>query len=377
MMRKRLMVLVLAALVVLGLGTGRASAQPYGPSGGPMGGPMDSSYFYDSLAPYGEWINLSPWGNVFCPYNQGIGWTPYSDGDWVDSDWGWTFESDAPWAWAGYHYGRWAFDANCGWVWIPGTVWGPAWVAWRFGGGFCGWAPLPPQVGFGFGIGLQLGGFDLDDIPWSNWCFTDVNWLGRRGMRNHVFERTRNLEFFQQTRNITNYGFEGNRIIDRGIDPREVERLTHRTIPRYEIADKGMAGSHISRFNGNRLEMFRPNLKEGAAGIAPKNILPRHIQVPPENLQQRHLMENQNLNQHYDQSLNEMTLRHKKELNNPPKGMTTQDLKIQHDNELKQIQSQHQTEVRVLQNRHQREQTMNNNYHQSSNQGGGGGKKKH
>jgi len=31
------------------------------------------------------------------------------------------------------------------WFWVPGETWSPATVAWRFGGGFIGWAPLPPE----------------------------------------------------------------------------------------------------------------------------------------------------------------------------------------------------------------------------------------
>ena len=31
-----------------------------------------------------------------------------------------------------------------GWCWIPGTTWGPAWVNWRWGGGYVGWAPMAP-----------------------------------------------------------------------------------------------------------------------------------------------------------------------------------------------------------------------------------------
>jgi hypothetical protein len=32
-----------------------------------------------------------------------------------------------------------------GWCWRPGRVWGPGWVSWRAGGGYVGWAPLPPR----------------------------------------------------------------------------------------------------------------------------------------------------------------------------------------------------------------------------------------
>jgi hypothetical protein len=53
--------------------------------------------------------------------------------------------SAEPWAWT-FHYGRWA-PTVAGWAWIPGTVWGPAWVDWYWGDGWVGWAPLGPVRG--------------------------------------------------------------------------------------------------------------------------------------------------------------------------------------------------------------------------------------
>ena len=95
-------------------------------------------------------------GEDFQPYATG--------GHWVYSDWGWTWESDYPWGWAPFHYGRWALTPSWGWVWYPGTVWAPAWVDWRFGGGYIGWAPLPPV---GFAVVVQ---------PWRPyWCFVPSN----------------------------------------------------------------------------------------------------------------------------------------------------------------------------------------------------------
>jgi hypothetical protein len=81
----------------------------------------------------------------------GYDWRPYTVGRWVNSNYGWTWVSYEPFGWATYHYGRWAFDRQIGWIWVPGTVWGPAWVAWQQGSGYIGWAPLPPQVGFQVG----------------------------------------------------------------------------------------------------------------------------------------------------------------------------------------------------------------------------------
>jgi len=106
--------------------------------------------FYERLSPYGYWTFVAPYGRVWVP-SVGYGWRPYYYGQWVLTDWGWTFVSDDPWGWAAYHYGRWNWGVGVGWYWIPGTVWGPAWVNWRYGGGFVTWCPLgPPGVFFAY-----------------------------------------------------------------------------------------------------------------------------------------------------------------------------------------------------------------------------------
>jgi hypothetical protein len=106
--------------------------------------------FTAPLAAYGTWTVVAGYGSVWVPA-VGYGWRPYYYGRWVLTDWGWTFVSDDPWGWAAYHYGRWNWALGVGWFWIPGRVWAPAWVTWRYGGGYVSWAPLgPPGVVFGF-----------------------------------------------------------------------------------------------------------------------------------------------------------------------------------------------------------------------------------
>ena len=66
-------------------------------------------------------------------------WAPYTrNGHWVYANVGWTWVSDEPWGWATYHYGRWVNLDGTGWCWVPGYTWAPAWVSWRYGGGYCG-----------------------------------------------------------------------------------------------------------------------------------------------------------------------------------------------------------------------------------------------
>ncbi|MCX7984169.1 MAG: hypothetical protein N3A63_04640 [Bacteroidetes bacterium] len=100
--------------------------------------------FRVALQPYGQWIVLPGEHIVWKPILVHRGWRPYTEGRWIWTHWGWYWESDEPFGWIVYHYGRWYFDPIHGWIWIPDTEWGPAWVEWRVYGDFIGWAPLQP-----------------------------------------------------------------------------------------------------------------------------------------------------------------------------------------------------------------------------------------
>jgi hypothetical protein len=127
--------------------TAQVEAPPPPPAGSEI---ASETVFYERLSPYGHWTFVAPYGRVWVPA-VGYGWRPYYYGQWVLTDWGWTFVSDDPWGWAAYHYGRWNWAGGVGWYWIPGRVWGPAWVNWRYGAGYVTWCPLGPAgVVFGY-----------------------------------------------------------------------------------------------------------------------------------------------------------------------------------------------------------------------------------
>jgi hypothetical protein len=118
---------------------------------------QEPSYFYDELAPYGSWVEVSGYGRCWRPtvavWNSS--WRPYCDGGrWLWTDCGWYWYSDYSWGWAPFHYGRWTCPVGLGWVWVPDTYWGPSWVSWRYSSSYCGWAPLPPSAHFVAGHGF-------------------------------------------------------------------------------------------------------------------------------------------------------------------------------------------------------------------------------
>jgi hypothetical protein len=104
--------------------------------------------FYETLAPHGEWLIVTPFGRVWRPNPKLVGadFHPYlTGGGWAHSPLGWIFESRWAWGWLPFHYGRWYQDQIDGWLWVPDSQWAPAWVDWRYGGGFVGWSPRPPE----------------------------------------------------------------------------------------------------------------------------------------------------------------------------------------------------------------------------------------
>jgi len=101
--------------------------------------------FQEGLASHGQWVDTPEYGRVWRPGNVDPDWRPYLHGRWAYTSFGWTWVADEPFGWAVYHYGRWWHSPAFGWAWVPGRVWAPAWVAWRWGGGACGWAPLGPR----------------------------------------------------------------------------------------------------------------------------------------------------------------------------------------------------------------------------------------
>jgi hypothetical protein len=196
----------------------------------------DDEYFHEALSPYGSWLYLPDYGWCWQPTVVVVNplWQPYCDsGYWMWTDCGWYWRSYYSWGWAPFHYGRWCRYSHYGWVWCPDRVWGPSWVCWRYTGGYCGWAPLPPGARFRTGLGwtyrnVAVGvNFDFH-VPATSFTFvhedhfTDRHWEAHRAS-----VREGNRVFVQSTeRNDVTVG-PNNRIINRGIDPQRIEAAAH------------------------------------------------------------------------------------------------------------------------------------------------------
>jgi hypothetical protein len=133
-------------LVSITLILGSSSPQTFGAVGVSASVQINAvADFHAPLASHGSWVEVRSYGRCWRPASVAVEWRPYAYGSWVWTDYGWYWESDEPWSWACYHYGNWIYESDFGWIWVPGIEWSPAWVSWRTGGGYWGWAPLPPR----------------------------------------------------------------------------------------------------------------------------------------------------------------------------------------------------------------------------------------
>jgi hypothetical protein len=260
-----------------------ASAPPaYAPDLYSNGGSVDESVFYGELSPYGRWLQRGSYGWVWEPTRVAVGWRPYTQGHWVNTDYGWTWISEEPWGWATYHYGRWTLDPQYGWLWVPGTQWGPAWVSFQQGGGYIGWAPLPPAVSFSASIGIRIGGFSLSAAidPYAYSFVPERSFLQER-VAEEILPPARNVTFVRNTTNITNITMINNRVVNQGVPVQRIEQVTGQRVRRYQLDEtRNPAQGRIAQVQGDRVSIFRPGttLAQPRASVTPQQVIQRRQQ---------------------------------------------------------------------------------------------------
>jgi hypothetical protein len=188
------------------------------------------SDFDAPLGAYGYWVDRAPYGRCWYPAYVGSNWRPYSDGHWEWTDSGWYWVSSEPWAWACYHYGRWVNDPYYGWIWVPRTEWGPSWVSWREGGGYVGWAPLPPECDFGPNGAIAV---NIVIAPRAFIFCEQRNFCGPIRPSTVIVNQT----IINKTKFITNIRRVNDRVFVNGPDRGAIERVSGQKVRTDSVAD--------------------------------------------------------------------------------------------------------------------------------------------
>jgi hypothetical protein len=241
----RMMVMISAAVLLSVFTINTSKAQ----------GRVSLQVFYDELDPYGTWMEHRTYGYVWIP-SVDRGFVPYStNGYWVQTEYGNTWVSDYSWGWAPFHYGRWFYDDFYGWIWVPDSEWAPAWVTWRTGGGYYGWAPLTP------GLSISVSANYYNTIPNHYWVFVPHRYILHRHFYRHYVPRPQVVTVYRQTTIITNnYNYGRRTTFFTGPSRREIERTNRERVEVYSVNDRSRPGrTEIER---GRVSVYRPEVDD-------------------------------------------------------------------------------------------------------------------
>lgn len=224
------------------------------------------SFIFDYLSNYGYWIRHRHYGYVWIPRGVHRSWRPYTYGRWVWTEFGWTWYSYFEWGWLPFHYGRWGWDARLGWFWVPDTLWAPAWVIWRMGDIYVGWAPLPPEVEFIPGYGLRWRNVRL---PNHYWIFIEIRRFNEARLRDWIVPPERNITIINYTVVRDKISFRDNRMINDAFRPEEIERLSRRPVTRVKLQE--IKKPESGRLTPSEMEIYKPEIKRDQ--LSPKSVL--------------------------------------------------------------------------------------------------------
>ncbi len=230
---------------------------------------IDTALFYESLSPYGTWVHNSPYGYVWVPRVESR-WRPYAFGRWVWTDYGWTFVSRDRWGWAVFHYGRWGWERGLGWYWVPDTVWAPAWVSWRWGDQYVGWAPIPPDIAFSWRTGFGRRDFD---IPGHSWCFLQGRHFLDNDLDRYVLPYERNRTIIDVTSLRADIRVRGGRVVNDGVDVDVVRRETGSEVSRLTLRDVRRPGEES--VDEETIRIYRPSVGRNESA-RPKDALEKN-----------------------------------------------------------------------------------------------------
>lgn len=251
-------------------------------------------FFYDNIGDGGSWVEVADYGYCWQPTVavSNRSWRPYSDGYWAYTDVGWTWVSYEDFGWATYHYGRWIRLRDRGWFWVPDREWAPAWVSWRTGGDYVGWAPLPPRrAGDYYDNSPITARVDIDfDIGPLYYNFVDVRYIGEPVLRERIFAPDQNVRYITSTVNVTNITYRDNQVYNYGPDYNTLSRYSNRPIQRLSLQREtnvdpltAARSKSLMKVQGDRLVIAAPQrFQKPSKPVAPKVVKEKIAQAPIE-----------------------------------------------------------------------------------------------
>jgi hypothetical protein len=181
-------------------------------------------------------------------------YTPYTNGQWVYSSYGWYFKAPTAHEEIVHHYGRWVHSPAIGWTWVPGRVWAPAWVEWREDDVNIAWSPIPPSVY------IVAGEIPVLPVYEDSYVIVEKRYFVEPVVYNYIYSDKEYKKLLKSMRRPKGVVIVNNVIVNQGPAVLEIER--------YYGSNIGVVKVHKVdnikdiQFTGTELNVFAPKFRK-------------------------------------------------------------------------------------------------------------------
>ena len=178
-------------------------------------------------------------------------------------------ETNEPFAWAVYHYGRWGYDEDYGWFWVPGDTWAPAWVQWRYSDDYVGWAPVGPgRRGYAYGVPVNY-----EPPIAKSWVFVQPRYMTSRVISHYALPiGGLGVAFFGAT-NVYRPIYRGGIVYNYGMPRDRVVKIIRRPIYVQKVykVDNWKGGKFDRDGRNKGIKIYAPNFNRDGRNRGRRN----------------------------------------------------------------------------------------------------------
>lgn len=148
-------------------------------------------------------------------------YVPFTNGQWVNTEAGWSFKAPTEYEETTSHYGRWNYSPTLGWVWLPGRVYSPAWVDWKEDDNNIAWAPLPPST---YIVNNMV---PMPVIPEDNYIVVEKKHFVQPEIYKYMYKENKNKIMIKEMRRSDGVMVKNNIIYNVGPDITMIRKITN------------------------------------------------------------------------------------------------------------------------------------------------------
>ena len=189
-------------------------------------------------------------------------------------------------------------------------------------------------------------------IPHNTWIFIQANYFTHYSIQSYVLPFERNPTIINMTVLKTSLRMHKNRVYNEGLDAGFVENVTKTHVRKYELQQKGTAGS--TRIEGGRVSVFNPEFSRDKT-VRPDKVLSER--EAEDRIQQRtttrlHDLRESDIERRHQEEMKRIEATQQKEVVKIRRDMQKETSKARSQTEKARVQKEYEAKIKKLKERH-------------------------